>query len=91
VEKNVVTPASPSVVEADTKVGPATPPPPAIVRVTSPEMIVVNPLAMMVVTYTEVIVEPSMIVVACCSIVRVMVAEQAQDVWYTAHQLIEEA
>lgn len=34
---------------------------------------------MIVVTTTEVIVEPPTIVVAGCSIVRVIVAEQAQD------------
>lgn len=41
VEKKVVTPASPSVVEAGTNVGPAEPPPPLMVVVVSPEMIVV--------------------------------------------------
>jgi hypothetical protein len=42
---------------------------------------VVKPLPMIVVTTTEVIVEPCTTVVdGSCSIVRVIVAEQAQDV-----------
>lgn len=58
VEKKVVSPASPPVVEAGTKVAPPAPPPPRMVVVLSPEMIVVKPLPMIVVTTTEVIVEP---------------------------------
>lgn len=75
-----MTPASPPVVDAGTNVGPAEPPAPRMVVVESPEMIVVKPLPMIVVIRTEVIVVPSITVVACCSIVRVMVAEHAHDV-----------
>lgn len=46
---------------------------------------------MIVVAIIEVMVEPPTIVVAGCSMVRVMVAEQAQEVWYTAHQLVDDA
>lgn len=46
---------------------------------------------MIVVTVTAVIVVPSITVVAGCSIVRVSVAEHAQEVSYTAHQLADDA
>lgn len=84
-EKKVVTPASPLVVDAGTNVGPlppSPPEPPLRVVVLSPEMIVVKPLPMIVVIAIEVIVLPSITVVAAaCSMVRVMVAEQAHEVW----------
>ena len=81
VEKKVVNPASPLVVDAGTKVGPPpTPPLPLKVVVLSPEIMVVYPFPMIVVIMTEVMVLPSMTTVAGCSRVRVIVAEQAHEV-----------
>jgi hypothetical protein len=69
-EKNVVNSPLPPVVDAETKVGVATPLPPVMVLVSFPEMMVVSPPPMIVVTPTTVMVLPSM-VVGACSIVRV--------------------
>ena len=69
-EKNVVVSPFPPVVDADTKVGVASPLSPVMVLVSVPEIMVVSPPPMIVVTSTRVVVLPS-IVEAACSMVRV--------------------
>jgi hypothetical protein len=82
-EKKVVIPASPSVVDAGTKVGVMIPSPLVTIRVDVPETYVVVAPWMMVVISTETTVCG---VAGCATIVRVRVAVHSQDVEYTAHQ-----
>jgi hypothetical protein len=78
-EKKVVSPASPLVVDAGTKVGPNIPSPLTMVLVELPEMIVVVAPLIMVVT-SSVVMVTGRAVGGCCTIVCVMVRVQDHEV-----------